>query len=229
MLPPKMLLYSDDPETGHIWQFVLAQRGVDAMLITASDKDSTDRRSEQALDMVIIDVDIWRQDIATLVQRLRTEITVPIVVLMLADELQALAAYEIGVDDVIYKPITPRMLLAKISAWLRRSWSIPTNMLDNYQVGELRLEPALRQIVTGNGRTIKLTSLEFRVLHLLMSHPGQIMETSLIVDRVWGMLGGDSNLLKNVVYRLRRKIEPDPAQPRYIQSIAGEGYMFSAT
>jgi DNA-binding response OmpR family regulator len=92
-------------------------------------------------------------------------------------------------------------------------------------VGDLRLDPAWRTILTADGSAIKLSTLEFRLLHLLMINRGQVLPSDIIVDRVWGYGGeGDSTLLKNLVYRLRRKIEPDPRQPRYIQTVAGEGY-----
>jgi DNA-binding response OmpR family regulator len=82
-------------------------------------------------------------------------------------------------------------------------------------------------VTTEDGLAVGLTNLEFRVLHLLMSHPGQVLPAGLIVDRVWGYAGGgDSVLLKNVIYRLRRKIEPDAGEPRYLQTVAGEGYVF---
>jgi two-component system, OmpR family, response regulator RegX3 len=113
---------------------------------------------------------------------------------------------------------------------MRRSWTVPASMLSSFQAGDFRLDPAQRQLVLQTGKVVKLTSLEFRLLHVLMSHPNQVLESSLLIDRVWGAnSGGDSVLLKNVVYRLRRKIEPDPSQPRYIQSITGEGYVFIAS
>ncbi len=94
-------------------------------------------------------------------------------------------------------------------------------------MGDLRLAPARREVITTTGSAVKLTNLEFRLLHLLMSHPGQVLGSNLIIDRVWGYTGGgDTVLLKNLVYCLRRKIEPDPSQPRYIQTVAGEGYSF---
>jgi len=115
-------------------------------------------------------------------------------------------------------------------AWLRRSWVGSIEVLANLQVGDLLLDPAQRQLVAPPSQVIKLTNLEFRLLYLLMSHHGQVLETNVIIDRVWGSYsdGGDSILLKNLVYRVRNKIELDPHQPRYILNVAGEGYMFQA-
>jgi len=87
------------------------------------------------------------------------------------------------------------------------------------------LDPDRRQLRLPDGGEISLTNLELRLLHLLMSHPGQDLEANMIIDRVWGFETVDSAELKNVVYRLRRKIEPDPAHPRTIQTVPG-GYIF---
>jgi DNA-binding response OmpR family regulator len=77
---------------------------------------------------------------------------------------------------------------------------------------------------------IRLTNLEFRLLHFLMLNEGKVVDSGLIVERVWGRSNqGDSALLKNVMYRLRRKIEPEPAHPHYLQTLSGEGYLFHAT
>ena len=143
------------------------------------------------------------------------------------DEPHLLEAYKAGVDECISKPIGIPLLQAKVTSWLRRSWTVPAESLDSLQAGLLRLDPACRHISFGNGTAVKLTNLEFRLLNLLMSHPNQILPSSLIVDRVWGYSGnGDSILLKNLVYRLRRKLEENPSQPRYLQTANGEGYVF---
>jgi DNA-binding response OmpR family regulator len=230
LISAKALIISDDVETAQIWSYILGQKGIDVSLMTSADSDSTGKRPEYAHDVIIIDRNSSQMDVLRLTQLMRTEATVPLLLLLPeGDETITLEAYEAGVDEVIVKPIGARLFMAKVKAWLRRSWTVPTSMLNSFQVGDLRLDPAQRQLVTNRGTSIKLTSLEFRLLHLLMSHPNQVLESSLIVDRVWGSMGdGDTVVLKNLVYRLRRKIEPDPSQPRYIQAILGEGYILNA-
>jgi two-component system response regulator RegX3 len=227
----KILLISDDVETAQIWSYVLSQKGIDSSLVTPTDEDSTERRPEYAHDLMIVDAVSPQMNVTRLIRRLRTEATIPILVLLpKEDEPVFLEAYDAGADEVITKPISVRLFLAKVKAWMRRSWTVPASMLSSFQVGDFRLDPSQRQLVVPSGKVIKLTSLEFRLLHVLMSHPNQVLESSLLIDRVWGTnSGGDNVLLKNVVYRLRRKIEPDPSQPRYLQSITGEGYIFIAT
>jgi two-component system, OmpR family, response regulator RegX3 len=231
MVAGKVLLISDDLETAQIWGYILSQKGIDSSSVTPSEDDSTERRPEYAHDLMVVDAISPQMNVLQLIKRLRTESTIPILLLLpKEDERLFLEAYEIGADDVIAKPLSARLFLAKVNAWMRRSWTVPASMLSSFKAGDFRLDPAQRQLVLESGKVIKLTSLEFRLLHVLMSHPNQVLESSLLIDRVWGAnSGGDSVLLKNVVYRLRRKIEPDPSQPRYIQSITGEGYVFIAS
>jgi two-component system, OmpR family, response regulator MtrA len=231
MISAKALIISGDLEAAQIWSYILGQRGITTAILSPLDEDSTARRPpEHAHDLIIIDVHGSEMNVVRTIQRLRTETTVPILLLLPQDdETRILEAYDAGVDEVIVGGISPRLFQAKVIAWQRRSWTVPTSMLDTFQVGDLRLEPSQRQLVTASGAAIKLTSLEFRLLHLLMSNPGQVLQSSVIVARMWGAAGeGDTNLLKNVVYRVRRKIELNPAQPHYIQSAPGEGYVFIA-
>jgi DNA-binding response OmpR family regulator len=222
------MLFSDTPEIGKVWSHTLSTIGIETILVVPT-RDTTDSRPEHNYDLIVINLNKGQLNATNLVRHLRSEATVPILLVIPGnDEQCALEAYEAGADECIFKPISSPLFLAKIRAWLRRSWTVPTTILDSFQVGNFRLEPAQRQLVTASNTAIRLTNLEFRLLHLLMSHPGQILESNVIVERVWGHIGdsGNGTLLKNVVYRLRRKIEPDSGQPRYILSFTGEGYMF---
>ncbi len=223
------LIISDDLETAQVWEFILGQKGIVASIAPASDEDTTERRlPEHAQDLFIIDNHNECINVLNIVRLLRGETTVPILLIIpYEDETFTLSAYEAGVDEVIVGPISHRLFQAKVAAWLRRAWTVPTSMLDSFEVGDLRLEPSQRQLVTASGKAIKLTSLEFRLLHLLMSNPSRVLASSMIVARMWGTAGDeDTNHLKKVVYRVRRKIEPNPGQPRYIQAAPGEGYVF---
>jgi DNA-binding response OmpR family regulator len=231
MISTKVLLISDDFETAKVWSFVLGQKGITAAITSPSDEDSTEHRLPDHLhDLILIDTHTQQMNVVSIIRRLRAETTVPIM-LLLEDENESgvLDAYEAGADEVVVGAISPRLFQAKIGVWQRRSWTVPETLLDSFEAGDLRLDPSQRQLVKASGDPIKLTTLEFRLLHLLMSNPNHVMESSLIVARIWGANGGgDTTMLKNVVYRVRRKIEPDPSQPRYIQAIPGEGYLFVA-
>ena len=230
MIPAKVLLMSDDIETGQIWSYTLQQHGMETTLITLLDKDVVEPLPELGHDLIVIDVYSLQSDCAGLIRRLRQDITIPILLLGSShDERYVLEVYEAGADEVIIKPISFKLFRAKINAWMRRSWTLPAAQSGSFEIGDLRLEPAQHQLIDASGTVIKLTGLEFRLLHLLMSHPGQVMESGLIIDRIWGAHGGDTALLKNLVYRLRQKIEPDPGNPRYVQVMSREGYLFTAS
>ena len=223
----RILLVSDDLEANNIWAYVLTQKGFD-VITSGSANSAFELFIKDPFDLVIINYYLDLDEALAFARQFRTEIVNPIILFISTqDENFQIEAYEAGIDECILKPISHRLFAAKIAAWLRRSWSIPTEALDHLQAEELRLDPNQRQIIIDEGTVIKLTNLEFRVLHLLMSHRGQVLDSNIIVNRVWGHTGnGDSVLLKNVIYRLRRKIEADPSHPRYLQTLAGEGYTF---
>jgi DNA-binding response OmpR family regulator len=223
----KVLLVSDDSESAGFWAYALGQKGLEVVR-AGSAEEALDRWRAETFDLIIIDVYTPQLDGVDLGRRLRAEAVNPILLLTPdGAEANLLEAYQAGVDECVVKPISPRLLLAKVRDWLRRSWTIPAEALNTLQAGDLRLESTGRQVVTADGYGIKLTNLEFRLLHLLMSHAGQVLELNAILDRVWGHTGGgDSVLLENLVHRLRRKIERNPSMPRYIQAVTGDGYTF---
>jgi DNA-binding response OmpR family regulator len=141
-------------------------------------------------------------------------------------ETEILEAYAGGVDDVVVKPVSPAIFMAKILAWMRRSWTVPIDNLRLVKAGKHRLDPGRRCLIDPAGVEIRLTNLEFRLLHLLMSRPGFIFSLEEIIESIWGGYGnGDQVLLKNVVYRLRKKIEEDPGRPLFLQT-GQSGYSF---
>src|SRR3990170_3299389 len=215
----KVLIVSDDSETAKIWAYSLRQKRLD-VIVAGTAEEATNRWAEDIPDLIVIDVNTPQLDGIDLCRNLRGESVVPILLLTPRNnEAHILEVYQAGVDECVPKPISPALFIAKVTAWLRRTWMMPAEALDTVKVSDLSLEPASRRVVTAAGESIKLTNLEFRLLHLLMSHPGWVFESEEIIQRVWGLHGnGNSTLLKNVVYRLRRKIDPDPNQPRWMIS-----------
>lgn len=227
MTRAKALLVCDDPEGGRVWSYALGQIGLEVTVVGSSEQ-ALDQCTKQTFTLLIIDVSASQLDGVDLCRRLRGEAVNPILLLTpKTDETHALEAYRAGADECIPKPVSRSLLLAKVKTWLRHSQLVPTAALSTLQAGDLLLDPATREVAWPTGAVVRLTNLEFRVLHLLMSHRGRVLDPDLIIDRVWGYGGGgDRVLLKNVVYRLRRKVERDPRQPRYVQTVAGEGYTF---
>lgn len=230
MLRPKVLIVSDDYESARIWCTILNERNFNTKLLS-SPGEALQAWMEMIPELIVIDAHTSEFDAVNLVSQLRENGIVPILLLTpVSNETHILNAYQAGVDECAVKPISPSLFLAKVKAMLRRAWSLPAESLDSFRQGGLRLEPNRRQVITEEEQVINLTNLEFRLLHLLMTHPGWVFTTEDIVQKVWGYHGnGDSNLLKNVVYRLRRKIDPDPVHPRYIHTEAGIGYKYQDT
>jgi DNA-binding response OmpR family regulator len=223
---PKIFVVCDQSDTAPVWGFILRQQGLVVILETSLDK-AVDHWSMEMPDLVVIDIDITHQDPMVLYQKFRAVSVAPILLFLPAHhENQILEAYAAGVDEVVVKPISPAIFLAKIVAWVRRSWTVPVDGLSLVKAGKHRLDPGRRCLIDPAGLEIKLTNLEFRLLHLLMSRPAFVFSAEEIIQSIWGGFGsGDQVLLKNVVYRLRRKIEADPSRPTLLQTWQG-GYSF---
>jgi len=223
---PKIFVLCDRNDTAPLWGYVIRQQGLVAILETDFEK-AMDHWAAEIPELVVIDLNNGKQELLELCRLFRTVSVAPILlVLPTYHETQILDAYALGVDDVIVKPVSPPILVAKLMAWLRRSWVISTDGLESVKVGKYRLIPVLRSLVDPSDHEIRLTNLEFRLLHLLMSRPGNVFPAEEIVQSIWGGYGnGDHVLLKNVVYRLRKKIEKDPANPDILKTWPG-GYSF---
>jgi len=224
---PKVLVVCKCPDTGPVWAFSLQQRQFQVVLET-SPANAIQRWEQEIPDMIILDTDGSDSILLSLLKDLRQETSTPIILLTSRrEEDYWLEAYRSGVDECIVKPVSPALFIAKACAWLRRSWTIPSTVLDSLKVGVFHLHPAERLLVKGDNPPLRLTNLEFRVMYILMGYPDKTVSTNELVERVWGFSGeGNHNVLKNVIYRLRRKIEANPAMPRYILTVAGVGYRF---
>ena len=223
---PKVFVVCDQKDTAPVWGYILRQQGLIVILETSRDK-AIERWSSEMPDLVVLDVDIAHQDRMELYKKFREVSVAPILLFLPAHhETQVLEAYAAGVDEVVVKPISPPIFLAKILAWMRRSWTVPVDGLSLVKAGRHRLDPTRRCLIDPDELEIKLTNLEFRLLHLLMSRATHVFSVEDIIQSLWGGYGsGDQTLLKNVVYRLRRKIEADPSHPVLLQTWQG-GYSF---
>ncbi len=176
---------------------------------------------------MIVDVASRNVNGIQLCRDLREYTNTPLLLLTpINNESHSLEAYQAGVDDCIIKPISPALFLAKIKVWLRHSWAVQVENFGRLTIGDYALEPAKRQLWGPDGKNIRLSNLEFRALYLLMEHPNRPFASEEIIERVWGIYSqGNSALVKNVIYRLRKKIEPDSNEARHILTEAG-GYLF---
>ena len=224
-LTPKVLIVSNQQTTGPLWVFSLQQQKLNVAL-EAIPANTLARCEAESPDLIILDTNLPEEQTLELIRNLRAEMLTPILLLAPArtDEF-VLEAYKAGVDDCIPKPTSPSLFQAKVKVWLRRFGSISSNVLEPIKVGTLQLFPSEKIIILKNGNTVRLTSLELRLLYYLMSRTGRTVTVEELNRRVWGYSNeADNTMLKNLIYRLRRKIEMDPANPQIIQNVAGVGY-----
>lgn len=219
---PKIYVICDRRDTAPVWGYILKQQGLVVILETSTVKAS-EGWADESPDLLVIDVDMPHEKRVALVSKIREASVIPILFILPAyHETQILEAYSAGVDEVVVKPVSPPIFLAKIMAWVRRSWTVAVEGLDLVHAGRFQLDPSRRFLVGEDGKEISLTNLEFRLLHLLMSRPAHVFSTDEIIHTIWGVYGnGDQILLKNVVYRLRKKIEEDPGKPSFL--LTGQG------
>lgn len=223
---PKIFVVCDQRDTAPVWGYILRQQGLIVILETSLDK-AVERWAVEMPYLLAIDIDVPHPERMELYKKFRAVSVAPILLLLPSyHETQILEAYAVGVDEVVIKPVSPAIFLAKIMAWVRRSWIMPTDGLNLLKAGKYRLDPARRCMLDPHEVQIRLTNMEFRLLHVLMSRPGHTFGAEEIIQAIWSGYGnGDQVLLKNVVYRLRKKIEADPSRPLLLQTWQG-GYSF---
>ena len=226
---PKVLVVSNQQTTGPLWVFSLQQQKLNVLL--ESDPALALQRCEaESPNLIILDLHLPEAETLELIKSLRAELLTPILLLTpVRSEEYVMQTYNAGVDDCMPKPVSPSLFQAKVKVWLRRFGSLSADNLSTLKVGTLQLFPSERLVMLKNGGVIQLTNLELRLLYYLMNRPGQIVTVEDLNQKVWGYTAeADNTMLKNVVYRLRRKIEADPANPLLIQTVVGVGYKLAA-
>jgi two-component system alkaline phosphatase synthesis response regulator PhoP len=179
-------------------------------------------------DLIVLDLNLPGRDGLDVCRTLRQESAVPIIMLTArVEEMDRLIGLELGADDYITKPFSPRELVARVRAVLRRVRGDvqPAGVL---RIGALEIDEAGRQVQLA-GRSIELTRIEFNLLAVLAQHAGQALSRGQLIDRLHGVshVGYDRSIDAHIK-NLRRKLEPDPADPRYIVTVYGVGYKFVA-
>jgi DNA-binding response OmpR family regulator len=225
--PVARILVVDDEATirGVVEQY-LRREGFSTL--TAGDGEEAVRLADDA-DLVILDLMLPKLDGLEVCRRIRARRDVPVIMLTAkSEEIDKLVGLGVGADDYVTKPFSPRELVARVQAVLRRVRGAPQAPGDIVQAGNLRINPRLRT-VERDGQAIELTAREFDLLHFLASHPGQVFTREQLLDQVWDFhFPGDPSTVTVHVRRLREKIEPDPVRPHYIKTVWGVGYKLEA-
>ena len=277
----KILVADDDLELLGLVAFALRQAGY--LTVEAPDGPTAlDAFARERPDLVVLDVSMPRLTGYEVLRRIRQESRVPVMMLTVrSSEEDVVTSLDLGADDHLAKPFSPRTLLARIRALLRRSTGEPGSVaavgdlaldlahqtvrvrggepvrLTSLEarllqallarirallrrstgepasvaaVGDLVLDLAHQTVCVRGGEPVRLTSLEARLLQALLAQAGTPISADRLTTHVWGLRGlGDKQLLKQLVHRLRRKVEPQGGEPAYIVTVGGVGYMLRAT
>jgi two-component system, OmpR family, response regulator VicR len=227
---PRLLLVEDDRFILRSVEKLLAQEGYYCQ--TAVNAEEA-RRALQGdpFDMIVMDVGLPDMDGFALCRQIRAKHRMPILFLTARDDsADKVVGLEVGADDYLTKPFTPRELLARIRAQLRRAneYSLPPDAPNQIVVGELVVDVDRRDALR-NGQAAHLTEREFELLHLLARNREKALATDWIFENVWGF-DSEMGLKTLAVYvrRLRRKIEADPDNPQLLLTVRGFGYKLTA-
>lgn len=219
----KILLVDDDPDLLAVTGFALQQAGF--LVVKAVDGAAgLDAFQREQPDLAVLDINMPKLNGFELAQKLRERGRIPILMLTARNEEEdVVRALSQGADDYLSKPFSPKILVARIRALLRRSGGTVENAV---AVGSLSLDLAELALLGLPAGTVRLTPLEARFLQLLLAHAGRTVPTDRLLVHVWGnRAGGNRQLLKQLVHRLRHKVESDPADPRLIRNVPNAGYL----
>lgn len=225
----KILVVDDDLELLALISFTLRQAGY--LTLEAKDGGSAleifDREAPQ---LVLLDVNLPGISGLEVCRRMRTTSRVPVMMLTVrSGEDDQVAALDLGADDYLTKPFSPRTLLARVRALLRRAEGGGGERAAPLEVGPFALDVERQSVQVGERGPIRLTRLELKLLQLLLANAGATLPAERLLRYVWGSRASDDRqLLKQLVHRLRQKIEEDAAHPRYLLTESGVGYVLRA-
>ena len=223
-----VLVVDDERTIGEVVARYLQRDGY-ATRVAADGRCAVELHAERAADLVVLDVMLPGLDGLEVMRRIRRDdARRPAIILLTAkgDESDRIVGLRLGADDYVVKPFSPAELVARVDAVLRRVDTAPEQE-PPLQFDGLRIEPASRRVIAA-GRECTLTAREFELLLFLARHPGQAFTRHQLMDHVWQYsFYTDTSTVTVHIRRLRGKVEPDPAQPRFIETVWGVGYRFA--
>ncbi len=223
----KILLVDDDPDLLAVTGFALRQSGF--LVVQANNGLAALEAFEaEQPDLAVLDINMPKMNGFELAQRLRERSRIPLLMLTVRHEDQdVVRALELGADDYLAKPFSPKVLVARIRALLRR---VGIEGQGGAKFGPLTLHPEELMLEGLPQGPVSLTRLEARFLQLLIANGGRTVPTERILSYVWGnRAGGNRQLLKQLVHRLRQKVEADPKDPRIVRTVPNAGYLIDTS
>jgi two-component system, OmpR family, alkaline phosphatase synthesis response regulator PhoP len=230
----QILIVEDEAEIAELIQLYLEKEG----FTCRSCRDglaALQAYQEQQPDLIILDLMIPGLDGLEVCARIRQQPGVkdPYIMMLTAkgEEIDRIIGLSTGADDYMVKPFSPKELVARVRALLRRSLRQTAAPTQTYQTPSFTIDldqrTALRHITGQPKESLDLTTLEFELLSTFLSYPGRVWNRSQLIDKLWGSdFFGDERVVDTHIARLRKKVEPDPSSPTFVKTVIGAGYKF---
>jgi two-component system response regulator RegX3 len=221
----RVLVVEDEESYRDALAYVLRKEGFD-VATASTGPDALAEFERSGADIVLLDLMLPGLPGTEVCRQLRQVSTVPVIMVSAKDsEVDKVVGLELGADDYVTKPYSPRELVARVRAVLRRGGDVDVAP-PTLEAGGVRMDVE-RHLVTVDGTDVRLPLKEFELLELLLRNVGRVLTRGQLIDRVWGAdYVGDTKTLDVHVKRLRSKIEPDPSEPRHLVTVRGLGYKF---
>lgn len=221
----RILVVEDEETLAEAISFLLGKEGFD-VAVAATGPAAIESFEKSGADLILLDLMLPGLSGTEVCRQIRTKSSVPIIMLTAKDsEIDKVVGLELGADDYVTKPYSSRELIARIRAVLRRGELQDADVEGaTLEVGPVRMDTD-RHIISVNGEVVAIPLKEFELLEFLMRNAGRVLTRVQLIDRVWGSdYVGDTKTLDVHIKRLRAKIEKDPANPEFIQTVRGMGY-----
>jgi two-component system, OmpR family, response regulator RegX3 len=223
----RVLVVEDEESYSDALSYVLRKEGFE-VAVAETGPDALDEYDRAGADIVLLDLMLPGLSGTEVCRALRSRGNVPVIIVSAKDtEVDKVVGLELGADDYVTKPYSPRELLARIRAVLRRGQDVEL-LPDTLEAGPVRMDVE-RHVVTVGGAEIRLPLKEFELLEMLLRNTGRVLTRGQLIDRIWGAdYVGDTKTLDVHVKRLRSKLEKDPSNPSHLVTVRGLGYKFDA-
>lgn len=224
----RILVVDDEVEIVRALQRSLIAHGFE-VFTASSGEEALEEMARHRPDLMILDLGLPGMSGLEVCKRVREQSNLPILVLSVKDaEKDKVMALDLGADDYVAKPFGIEEVLARVRVALRHSAQVSSGTEPIFVAGPLKVDFAQR-LVQLHGQSVKLTPTEYDLLKAFIKNSGKILTRHMLLSQVWGVgYGTEAHYLHVYVGQLRRKIEPDPAHPRFITTISGVGYRFNA-
>jgi DNA-binding response OmpR family regulator len=224
--PGRILVVEDEPMVAEVVERYLRRDGYDVGVVHDG-RNALSAYDSFGPDLIVLDLMLPGVDGVEVCRQVRSRAQTPIIMLTArGEEVDKLLGLEIGADDYVTKPFSPRELAARVKAVLRRAAGSTATDGDTLKFDGLRISAAMRR-VEGPAGEIELTAREFDLLHFLASNAGQVFTRDQLLEAVWDLaFPGDESTVTVHMRRLRSKVEADPSRPRHLKTVWGVGYKF---